>query len=105
MWTASDHQHFNDEANRLTLRTSTDLLADLERLSNQYDANVGLTIVLDAALSSAVAMVRSAIIATNTSLPIEQVIRGRLEHVFSLPVRLHERLADGSVDPLGSALN
>lgn len=93
--------------NALSLATTTQLIAETNRLGREVGSLNAVTVVVDAALTAAVAVVQSAILsgAIEATIPMQDALRLRLDRVLSLPTRLHHRQPDGSFDPAGVALN
>lgn len=93
--------------NELSLATTTRLIAETDRLSREFGPLAAVTVTVDAALTAAVAVVQSAVLAgsINPTIPMEDALRKRFEYVLTLSPRFHHRRPDGSFDPAGVALN
>jgi hypothetical protein len=91
-----------EELVRHTNRLSLELTASLARVGNgiaeRHGAINGLTVVFDAALTAAVALMHNAAMA-GVCPRDDAVIRKRLDYILSLEERLHEVGPDGSVGP------
>lgn len=93
--------------NELALATTTQLIEKTNELSREFGPLAAVTVTVDAALTAAVAVVQSALLAGSIepTIPMEEALRKRFEYVLALPTRLHQRQPGGSFDPAGVALN
>ncbi|MFC5393048.1 hypothetical protein [Bosea vestrisii] len=98
---------FSALTNQLTMSTAVHLSREVNRIAREHGHDVAVTIGVDAALSAAVAMLRSALLNGSVALaaPHDQVMRRRLERILILPQRVHERRPDGSFDPDGQVVS
>ena len=97
-----------DLINGLTHRTTAQLLAEAQKLVDDgHSAPLTTSIVMDAALMAAASFIQTAVFSgsVRTAMPIEELLRLRLNELLAMPVRIFPQLADGSFDPVGQALN
>lgn len=93
--------------NSLAITLTATLVDQVNAMAREHGPLNAVTIAVDAALTAAVAIVQSALLsgAIEATIPMEDALRRRLDHVLALPTRYHFRQSDGSYDPNGVAVN
>ncbi|PZR82556.1 MAG: hypothetical protein DI537_36415 [Stutzerimonas stutzeri] len=94
--------------NKLALANAETLVTITNGLAKEFGPFNAVTVVVDAALMGALAVLDSAVHAGSIepTMPTPDALRRRLDYILSLSdYRLHHRRPDGSFDPAGVALN
>lgn len=94
--------------NDLSLRNTSAIFAEMERLIQAgHRPAVAVSIVFDAALMCSISILTTAV--NNElcvlSVPLSEAVHGRIDDLLKMETRVHDRFADGSVDPNGQRRN
>ncbi|PZU89097.1 MAG: hypothetical protein DI527_16315 [Chelatococcus sp.] len=97
-----------DRINALTHSLTAALIVEATKLRGEgLPVPLVTSIVMDAAMLAASGFVQTAVFngEVRTTMPVEELLRVRLEELLALPIRIFPQLPDGSFDTVGHARN
>lgn len=95
----------NDElcalTNQLSIEFVDDLLKQYDQIDRRYGRTIALTICVDAALASAIALLETAVLRGHapSDFGVAATLHARLDRGLAAPSKVHVRRPDGSFGP------